>query len=153
MPSKSDYLAIYTDGGVYEKMSLVKWAYIIVENNEDIIESASGRLEYSGGFDVERAESEAIYRAVEYCYNHPNNYRIYTDSRSILDKIENKVNNNTRNPHIPGIKMYIKKINESQLPESIQIKYLKRRSNKWSQEVDDRCFRNYYEQVLKNKNS
>jgi ribonuclease HI len=143
MPSKNNYLEIYTDGGVYPNRSLVRWAYIIVENNEDIIESAGGILEYSGGFDVERAESEAIYRAVEYCYNNPDNYRIYTDSRSVLDKIEKKVNNNTRNPHISGIRMYIKKINESQLPQSVQIKYFKRRSNKWSQEVDDRCFRNY----------
>jgi ribonuclease HI len=133
------YLDIYTDGGYYANLNLVKWAYIVVENDEDIISSDSGNLNGSGSFDVERAESMAIFNALNYCSMYPQNYRLKTDSRSMLDKIENKVPNATKNPLIKGIQEKIKQIKTSPFPCSISLSYCKRRSNKWSREVDNRC--------------
>jgi ribonuclease HI len=141
------YLQIYTDGGCYKELNIVKWSFIVVENNEDIIQSGTGTLSASGGFDVERAESEALYRALVFCKENPDNYRIYTDSRSVLDKIENKVNNATRNPHIKGIQEILVQIKNSPYPCSVSLNWCKRRSNKWMQEVDDRCYKDYYEKV------
>jgi ribonuclease HI len=135
------YLEIYCDGGYYKELNLVKWAFLIIENNEDILYSESGSLNGSGGFDVERAESEAIFKALYYCREFKGNYILYTDSRSVLDKIENKVPNATKNPRIAGIQNLIKDIRECHLPSSIALKYFKRRSNKWMQEVDDRCYK------------
>jgi ribonuclease HI len=136
------YLNIYTDGGVYQQLNLVKWAYIIVENDEDIIHADGGELNGSGGFDVERAESEAIYQALYYCKEFIGNYHLFTDSKSVLDKLANKVPNATKNPRITGIQSLIKEINSNPLPCSISLYYKKRRSNKWMIEVDNRCYKN-----------
>ena len=132
------YLSIYTDGGVYKELNLVKWAFIIVENNENIIYAEEGELNSSGGSDVERAESEAIFKALNYCLNNFDNYQLFTDSRSVLDKIENRVPNATKNPHIKSIQEILKKIKNTPDPCSVSLHYCKRRSSKWMCEIDDR---------------
>jgi ribonuclease HI len=136
-------LKIYTDGGVYTELNIAKWAFIIVENDENIVERVCGTLNGGGqhNFDVERAESEAIYNAVEYCKINPDNYELYTDSKAVLEKIQRKSWVHTKNPRIPGICNIIDEIKRSPLPISINLSYCKRRSNKWMQEVDDLCYK------------
>jgi ribonuclease HI len=134
-------LTVYTDGGVYSDDNLVKWAFIVVENDEDIIHQETGELNGGGehNHDVERAESEALFRACEWCKSEGGNYRLYTDSKSMLDKIQNRVPNATKNPHVKGIQTILKEIKSSPLPSSLTIEWLKRRSNRWMQTVDDYC--------------
>ena len=130
------YLNIYCDGGVYSHLNKCLWGFIITDNNDHVL-SQSGILNGSGGFDVERAESEAIFQALKYCWEYKNNYKLYTDSKSVLDKIENKVPNATKNPNINGIQELIKRIQTSLDPCSVTLYYCKRRSNEWMRKVDD----------------
>jgi ribonuclease HI len=126
-------IEIYTDGGVYDFLNLCKWAIYVP--SKDHIEK--GTFPGSGSYDVERAESFAILKACEYALNNLGNYTLLTDSRSVLDKIQNRVSNATKNPDIVGIKNLIKKINSNPGPCSLNLKFLRRRSNEFSKIVDD----------------
>jgi ribonuclease HI len=136
-------LEIYTDGGVYSDLNLVKWAFIVVENNEDMIYSESGDLNGGGehNFDVERAESEAIFNALNWVRNNSGNYFLFTDSKSVLEKIRRKSWVHTKNPRIPGICNILEEIKNSPLPISVNLSYCKRRSNIWMKKVDDLCYK------------
>jgi len=138
MKKRRGYKEIYCDGGVYPKENKVIWGFIVVDTDE-VIQIQNGWINGSGGFDVERAESEALFQAFEYIKKNPNNYRIYTDSRSVIDKIEGKVSNATKNPHIKGIQKILEKEKYSQFPTSITLEWKRRRSDIFSEKVDDLC--------------
>jgi ribonuclease HI len=129
---------VYCDGGCYQQLNKIMWAYIIVDNNK-IIQENHGNQNCSGFHreDVEKGESEAFYNACQFISNHPNNYVIYSDSRSFIDKIQKRCSNATKNPHVKYIQNLIAQIKGSPLPQSLVIKWKPRRSNKWSKYVDD----------------
>jgi len=132
------YLEIYTDGGWYEQKNRITWGFIIVDN--DVIqytENSHGSGAHKA--DVERAESEAIIQACKYVAKNPGNYRLYTDSKSVINKIENKVPNATKNPNIKGIQKILNSVNSSWNPESLVIEYKRRRSDIFSEHIDDLC--------------
>lgn len=137
MAKKQKRSNIYCDGGFYKQTGLVKWAYCLMDSDNEVERYDVGRIPAGSGFEVEEAESEAILQALSYCNIFIDNYTIHTDSRSVLDKIENKVPNATANPRIKAIQNLIKLINESPHPQSVTIKYCKRRSNRGMQFVDD----------------
>jgi len=137
---------VYVDGGVYADHNLVTWAYI-VERNGDVIGSKSGSLYASGNHsaDVETAESEAMYQVIkDYISNKPDNYVMYSDSRSFIDKIENRCANATHNPHVRYIQESISMFKGSPLPVSFQVKWKARRSCEWMKRVDDLCHKSNY---------
>lgn len=135
---KNKYLNIYTDGAYYEDQNKIVSVFTIYKNNvrlylfKDINDA-------SGGADVEMAEALAIYTASRYCQENPENYQLFTDSRSLLDKIQNKVPNATKNKCITSIQNILKDINSSNKPQSLSLHYMKRRSNQFMKEVDDYC--------------
>jgi ribonuclease HI len=109
-----------------------------VKDNK-ILHKDSGTILGSGGADVERAESEALMRAVSYCKKHPGNYEVRTDSKSMIDKLKGNVSNATGNPHVNGIRRILQEIKQSPLPHSIELKFVSRRSDEWMILVDDMC--------------
>jgi ribonuclease HI len=131
-------LAIYVDGGVYTHLNRTTWAAIVVENDV-VINIMKGELMCSGGEDVETAESSAFYHALEYVKRNPANYVIYTDSRSLLDKVQGKCHNATRNPHVKYAQRVLAEFKASPLPISLQFVWKPRRSNDYMKMVDDLC--------------
>jgi ribonuclease HI len=127
---KSLYLNISCDGGVYEKENLITWAYVITDN-KSIVHQDSGSMNGGGEHwhNVEIAESEAIYKACEFCNNYRHNYKIYTDSQAVLDKIQGKVPNATKNSRIKAIQNILKEFKESPSPCSLTIQYKPRCSD------------------------
>jgi ribonuclease HI len=130
---------LYTDGGYYKSKNRLMWGYIVVEDGRVIDDHECGALEGSGANDVERAEVEALRRAAEYTLSHPDNYVIHTDSKSLIDKIQKRVPNATREPSVTRIQRIISDANSSPLPQSIVLKFEKRRSNEFMKRVDDMC--------------
>jgi len=132
------YLEIYTDGSYFKQLNKVIWGFIVVDNDK-IMCSDNCRITGAGKADVEWAESEAILQACAFVKENPGNYRLYTDSKSVIDKIEKRVSNATKNPNIKGIQNALKNINNSWNPESLVIEYKRRRSDKFSKHIDDLC--------------
>ena len=131
---------LYADGGFYEDERLVKWAFVVVDGDEEI-HRETGETPYSGGrsSNVENAEIEALYRAAEWAYSHPGNYVLVSDSKSVLDKLTDRVPNATRHPYVNGIKSIMKATNDGPYPTSLTLKFQKRRSDEWMELVDDLC--------------
>jgi ribonuclease HI len=132
-PPKTLYLKIYTDGGVFEEKNIITWAYIITDH-KGIVQQETGTMNTGGEHwhNVELAESEAIHKACIFCKKYKNNYKLYTDSQSVLDKINGKVPNATKNERINGIKNILKEFKDSPYPCSLTIQYQKRCSDEWS---------------------
>jgi ribonuclease HI len=136
----SNYKYVYCDGGVYDDDQLVKWAFLVVKD-KTVIHKECGTVPYSGNHNanVENAEAEAISRAVDWCFENSGNYVLYTDSRSMLDKIHKNVSNATKQPLVNHIRRSVDAIKSSVLPISIDLKYKRRRSDEFSKIVDDLC--------------
>jgi ribonuclease HI len=133
-------LTVYTDGGFFQDTNVIKWAWLITDG-EDIIASGDGS-ENGGGrgnYDVEKAEATAMKGAIDYIHEHPGNYLLVTDSKSMIDKIQNRCANATKDPTVPYIRRTIDNFRRSPYPISLEISWRKRRSDKWMIEVDDRC--------------
>jgi ribonuclease HI len=133
-------IQIYTDGGVFQDRNEIKWAFVAVEN-DDVVWKQAGTMACGGKHneDVERAESEALYQACQRISQHVNNYVIYSDSRSFIDKIQKRCSNATKNPHVKYIQELLSQIKGTPLPYSLTIKWKPRRSDRWSKYVDDLC--------------
>ena len=132
-------LEVYTDGAAYTEDNVLTWAYIIVRD-ERIVHQNCDIIYASGKHapDVETAESEAMYQVIkDHITNHPDNYILYTDSKSLHDKIYDHCNNASKNPHIKFIQDTLKKFKESPLPISFQVKWRRRCSNDWMSAVND----------------
>ena len=130
--SSAKYIYIYTDGGVE------KWAFVVAKDNK-IIHEESGVFGLGVSTSNDDTESEGIFRAVQYAKDHPGNYILTTDSRSIIAKVNGNVFNVTKNPNIRGIQSLLKEFKDSRLPVSISIKWEKRLSNEFMKRADDLC--------------
>jgi ribonuclease HI len=131
-------IIIYTDGGV-SKEEYLQWAWYI--NDKTYL---TGTLRRSFDNDVELAEAEALFSAVDWIYRRFlsgifANYEIQSDSRAVLDKIKKRVNNSTRIPHIKGIQNMLEEIKDSPNPINVNFKWQPRRSNEGMKKVDDLC--------------
>ena len=131
MPSNR-YTYIYTDGGIE------KWAFVAVKNDKIFYEE-SGVFGLGASTSNDDTESEGIFRAIQYARDHPDNYILTTDSRSIIAKVNGNIANVTRNPNIRGIQTLLKEFKESQLPVSFSIKWEKRLSNEFMKRADELC--------------
>lgn len=132
----SGYITIYTDGSYNSKNRYCRWAYIVVKDNNIILEDF-GFLSPTSRNNVELAESTALMRACTYCKEHKGNYVIITDSKACYDKIHKNCNNVSRQPNIKGIQNIVEEINTSIEPISITIKFKKRCSNEYMIRVDE----------------
>jgi len=83
-------------------------------------------------------ESAAILKACESARELGGNWIIVTDSRAILRKIDGGTNA-TGQPNVNGIRRILKEVNESNGPDSIQIKWMKRLSTPEMVEADRLC--------------
>jgi ribonuclease HI len=81
-------------------------------------------------------ESEAILHACVYAFANPSNWVVYTDSKAIIDKIERRVANATKNPNINGIRKILDRCKSSPLPVSIEIKWKARCSDQYMRQID-----------------
>jgi ribonuclease HI len=142
--SKKDYRYVFCDGGVYENLRLVKWAFVVVSMDYELYHKF-GTVPYSGNHtaNVENAEAQAIYEAFLYIKENPGNYVVMSDSQAMIDKIQKKVSNATRHPHVKAIQNMIEEIKYQPAPTSAVLKYHKRRSDKWSCYIDDVCNKNF----------
>ena len=131
MPSKK-YTEIFTDGGPE------KWAFVVVKENKIIYEE-SGIFGICASTSIDDTESEGIFRAIQYAWEHPDNYILTTDSKAIIEKVNNNVANVTKNPNIRGIQTLLKEFKESQKPVSFTIKWEKRLSNEFMKRADSLC--------------
>ena len=136
----SKNITIYCDGGCYDATREVNWAFVVVKDNK-IINELFGSCPYGGNHNanVESAEAHAVWEALAWCTEHEGNYILCTDSRSMLDKIEGKVPNATKQPMVKAIQNMLDYHKKSPKPISATIKYVKRRSNEFSKRVDDLC--------------
>ncbi|MDR1869078.1 MAG: hypothetical protein LBQ82_03730 [Treponema sp.] len=130
--SSRKYVYIYTDGG------LEKWAFIVVKENK-IIHEESGAFGLSASTNNDDTESEAIFRALQYAKERPDNYILTTDSQAIIAKVNGDAVNVTRNPNIRGIQALLKEFKESPLPVSFSLKWEKRLSNEFMKRADALC--------------
>ena len=130
--SSKKYVYIYTDGG------LEKWAFIVVKYNK-IIHEESGAFGLSASTNNDDTESEAIFRALQYAKERPDNYILTTDSQAIIAKVNGDAVNVTRNPNIRGIQALLKEFKESPLPVSFSLKWEKRLSNEFMKRADALC--------------
>jgi ribonuclease HI len=133
-------LSVYTDGSYNEKANLIKWAWLVTDGENVIArdsggENAGGR----GNYDVEKAEAAAMKGAIDWIKDHPANYTVITDSKSLIAKIESRVANATKDPTVPYIQRTIKSFKESPLPISLAFVWRRRRSDKFMEMVDDEC--------------
>jgi ribonuclease HI len=132
------YTELYTDGSYNEKLNKVTWGFIVVKDGI-ISYEANGSMPAAHKADVERGESAAILEACKHAKKYRGNYRLYTDSKSVINKIGNRVPNATRNPDIAGIQNILRSFRESMRPESLVIEYHRRCSDKFSEHVDSLC--------------
>jgi ribonuclease HI len=137
-------MIICTDGGVYDN-KIVKWAWVCFDKDK-MIASNFGDLGGGGqhNYDVERAESEAILSACQWAKkyvdeNGKGNFELHTDSRAVIEKIRRKSSLHTSNNRIPGIISILEWFKGYQGPASLTIKWVRRRSDKMMEMVDDLC--------------
>jgi len=130
--SSKKYVYIYTDGG------LEKWAFVVAKDNKIIYEE-SGAFGLSASTSNDDTESEAIYRALQYAKERPDNYILTTDSQAIIAKVNGDVANVTKNPNIRGIQSLLKEFKESHQPVSFSLKWEKRLSNEFMKRADFLC--------------
>jgi len=127
-------IGFYVDGSYNKEMNSYKWAVIRVENDK-ITNEWWGERNATGKADVEWAESDAIMFACNQAtFN--NNYIIYTDSKSVIDKVTKRVPNATKNPNIAGIRNMLNCYKRSVLPISLEFQHMKRCSNSFMKRVD-----------------
>lgn len=122
---------IYTDG------SDTTWAYIIVDNNTIIKQDRGYMPTRKEANDL--TEAEAIFQAVSWCKDNPDNYILITDSKAALHKINGDWKDHTGCHRWKGITNIINEINQSPLPWSFSIYWKKRLSDKWMKQVDEIC--------------
>jgi ribonuclease HI len=133
-------ISIYADGGVYSSENRLKYAFIVVKDDK-ITHAFQGEGSCSGFHtaDVEKAESLAIFYAVKYVKEHPANYILITDSRQSERKIREACVDATRNPVWEYVRKALQYFKSSPKPISLTVKWQRRRSDKWSEIVDDLC--------------
>jgi ribonuclease HI len=133
-------MKIYTDGSYREDTNLIGWAWVVVDD-DDLVASGEGQLLAGGrgNYDVEKAEASALKEAIDWIRENPCNVEIITDSRSLIDKIQKKCANATKDPSVPYVRRAIEEFNRSPQPISIALRWKKRRTDKWQRIVDDRA--------------
>jgi ribonuclease HI len=131
-------IRVYTDGSYREETNLIGWAWLATDG-EDVLAYGDGSRPAGGrgNYDVEKAEASALKEAVDWIRSNATNVEVITDSKSLIDKIEKKCSNATKDPAVPYIQRTIEEFNRSPLPISISLRWQKRRTDEWQRKVDD----------------
>jgi len=131
-------MKIYTDGSARD--DVLKWAFLVVDG-EGVVKFDMGNMNPGGrgNFDVERAEAEAMKRAVDWARSRPDNYVMITDSKSLVSKICGDCANATNDPTVPYVRRTIEEFRRSPAPISFVIQWRERLSDEWMKRVDSAC--------------
>jgi len=123
-----DYSYAYCDGGKTKSAVVYKWhgatKSLVVPN--------------SIGATNDCTEAVAILRACEHAEKAGGNWIVITDSRAALNKIDGGTNA-TGEPSINGIKRILERVNGSHGPNSIQLRWMKRRGTQEMIMADELC--------------
>jgi ribonuclease HI len=138
---KEDKIEIYTDGSCYYKTKEGGWAFVITEDNKEIVQLGSGEIDTTSN----RMELTAIIEAIEVCnLEMPNeDVIIYTDSKYCVNGYTKWMHKWHRNKW-QGVKNkdLWKKLYENQGHE---VKWVKGHAdNKWNELADTLAnYKNY----------